>query len=78
MFLSILSNAQVLILHIHDQMHCYVLLVTKIKSTFNEKYKNVTYTVAEKVKAEFITYISAHVKFSLKTHSKYTIMDCIA
>ena len=59
-------------------MHCYVLLVMKINSTLNEKYKNLTYAVANKVKAEFIMYISAHIKFSLKVHSKNTIMDCIA
>ena len=43
-----------------------------------KKYKIVNYTVNAKVKAEFITYISAHIKFSLKVHCKYTITDCIA
>ena len=63
MFLSIPSNAEVLILYIHDQRH------------FNVKYKNATYTIVDKVKTEFITYLSAHIKFSLKAHSKYAITD---
>ena len=50
----------------------------KIKSPFNEKYKNLTYTASAKVKTEFITYISAHIKFSWKVHCKYTITDHIA
>ena len=46
------------------------LLIMPNKHIFNEKYKNITYTMQLNVKAELIKWLSAYIKIWLKVHFK--------